>query len=58
MFVFLYAWLVPLVPSFGALRGNPRVLALSVGVLVAGIALIVAADAGAIKGQGDSMIWL
>ena len=58
VFVFPSVWLVPLVLSFGVLRGNPRVLAVSVGVLVAGIAIIVAADAGAIKGQGDSVIWL
>ena len=44
--------------NIGALRGNPRVLAVSVGVLVAGMAIIVAADAGAIKGQGYSVIWL
>ncbi|MGB1387433.1 MAG: adenylate/guanylate cyclase domain-containing protein [Paracoccaceae bacterium] len=58
VFVFPSVWLVPLVLSFGVLRGNPRVLAVHVSVLVAGIAIIVAADAGAIKGQGDSVIWL
>ncbi|MBO6774304.1 MAG: adenylate/guanylate cyclase domain-containing protein [Marinibacterium sp.] len=58
VFVFPSVWLVPLVLSFGVLRGNPRVLAVFVSVLVAGIAIIVAADAGAIKGQGDSVIWL
>ena len=58
VFVFPSVWLVPLVLSFGVLRGNPRVLAVSVAVLVLGIAAIVGAEAGLTKGSSDSAVWL
>ncbi|MEX0286656.1 MAG: adenylate/guanylate cyclase domain-containing protein [Paracoccaceae bacterium] len=58
--VFLYpsVWLIPLVLSFGVLRGDPRVLAGTVLALLVGLAILVSIDAWATKGTGGSRVWL
>lgn len=58
--VFLYpsVWLVPLVLSFGVLRGNPKVMAGTALALVVGLASLVSIDPWATKNIADSAVWL
>ncbi len=58
MFVFPSVWLIPVVLSFGVLRGNPWVLAWTAFLVVVGVAGLVAFQAGSAKGQDDSAVWL
>lgn len=58
MFVFPAVWLIPLVLSFGVLRGNPRVLGSTVVLMSVGLLALVGYQTGSAKGQTDDSIWL
>ncbi len=58
IFVLPAVWLVPVVMAFGVLRGNPKVMAMQVAVLVLGLLVLVGLDAGSTRGQNTNPIWL
>jgi len=58
VFVLPAVWLVPIVLAFGVLRGNPKIMALQVGLLVLGLLILVGVDAGSTRGLEDNPIWL
>ena len=51
-------WLVPIVLSFGALRGNPRIMAFTVVLVGLGVAGLISVEMGQSRGQGQDPIWL
>lgn len=58
VFVLPAVWLTPVVLAFGVLRGNPKVMAVQVAVLVLGLLILVGLDAGSTRGQNTNPIWL
>ncbi|MES0862290.1 adenylate/guanylate cyclase domain-containing protein [Ruegeria sp. SCPT10] len=58
IFVLPAVWLVPVVLAFGVLRGNPKVMALQVALLVLGLLYLIGQDAGLSRGQDTNPIWL
>lgn len=58
VFVLPSVWLVPVVLAFGVLRGNARVMAVQVSLLVVGLLALVGLNTASARGQQENAIWL